>query len=176
MGNQHHAPISLPRERDPAPTAQEAGWALEPVWTGTEYLAPTTIRSQDHPACIKLLYWLCYPAQSVSRKINIIPIYFMELNIRFSVGLHPTLSKNIFIIIITYITSCVKWHDCIYCITNDLWPIFNPLESKLFSSILTLRLKLIFLVSRVSTRWYKFRDNTEQWKVIGQLSWILIVA
>ena len=55
MGAQHHAPVTLPRERDPAPTVQESGWALEPVWTGTEYLAPTSILSQDHPACIELL-------------------------------------------------------------------------------------------------------------------------
>ena len=29
-----------PRERDPIPTVQEAGWASGPVWTGAKNLAP----------------------------------------------------------------------------------------------------------------------------------------
>ena len=29
-----------PRERDPIPIPQEAGWAPGPVWTGAEKLAP----------------------------------------------------------------------------------------------------------------------------------------
>jgi len=29
-----------PRERDPVPLVQEAGWAPGPVWTGAENLAP----------------------------------------------------------------------------------------------------------------------------------------
>jgi hypothetical protein len=39
-----------PRERDPVPTAQEAGWATRLMWMGAENLAPTSIRSQHHPA------------------------------------------------------------------------------------------------------------------------------
>jgi hypothetical protein len=39
-----------PQERDPVPVLWEAGWALEPVWTGAENLALTGIRSPDRPA------------------------------------------------------------------------------------------------------------------------------
>jgi len=37
----------------------------EPVWTGEEYLAPTGIRSPDHPACSEWL--LCYMFRSYTR-------------------------------------------------------------------------------------------------------------
>ena len=36
--------------KDPVPIVQEGGWATGPVWTGAENLAPTRIRSPDHPA------------------------------------------------------------------------------------------------------------------------------
>ena len=36
-----------------------------PVWTGAENLAPTGIRSPDHPACIESLYRLSYPGTTV---------------------------------------------------------------------------------------------------------------
>ena len=48
--------------KDPVPIAQEAGCALEPVWTGAENLAPTAIRSPDRPARSQSLYRLRYPA------------------------------------------------------------------------------------------------------------------
>ena len=35
-----------PVERDPLPTVQKAGWALGPVWTGSEILAPTPVFDQ----------------------------------------------------------------------------------------------------------------------------------
>jgi hypothetical protein len=38
-----------PRERNPVPIVQEAGWTSGPVWTGAENLAPTGIRSLDCP-------------------------------------------------------------------------------------------------------------------------------
>ena len=44
-----------PKERE------EAGWAPGLIWTGAEYLAPTGIRSPDHPARNKSLYRLRYP-------------------------------------------------------------------------------------------------------------------
>ena len=34
--------------KDPVPIVQVARWALGPVWTGAENLAPTRIRSPDH--------------------------------------------------------------------------------------------------------------------------------
>ena len=42
--------LLYPRERDPVPIVQEAGWAAGPVWTGAENLAPTGIRSPDRPS------------------------------------------------------------------------------------------------------------------------------
>jgi len=39
-----------PRERDPVPTVQEAGWVPSPVWTGAESLTSTGIQSPDRPA------------------------------------------------------------------------------------------------------------------------------
>jgi hypothetical protein len=50
VGGQRHAPASLPRERDPVSTLQEAVWAPGRVWTGAENLAPTGIRSPHRPA------------------------------------------------------------------------------------------------------------------------------
>ena len=47
------------------PIVQEAGWAPGPVWTGTENLAPTGIRSPDRPARSQLLYRLSYPAHNL---------------------------------------------------------------------------------------------------------------
>ena len=37
-------PGSFTHGKDPVPVVQEAGWALGPVWTGAENLAPTGIR------------------------------------------------------------------------------------------------------------------------------------
>jgi len=39
-----------PREKDPLPIAQEAGWDPGPIWTGVKILALTGIRSPDCPA------------------------------------------------------------------------------------------------------------------------------
>jgi hypothetical protein len=56
VGGKRHAPTALPREREPVPTVQEAGWDPGPVRTGAEYLAPTGIRSPDHLARSESLY------------------------------------------------------------------------------------------------------------------------
>jgi hypothetical protein len=50
-----------PREGDPAPIVEEAGWAPRTVWTAAENLAPTGIRSPDRPARSESLYRLRYP-------------------------------------------------------------------------------------------------------------------
>jgi len=42
--------------KDPVPIVQEAGWTPETVWMGAENLAPTRIRSPDHPALSESLY------------------------------------------------------------------------------------------------------------------------
>ena len=49
-----------PRERDPVPIVQEAGWAPGPVRTGAENLSLTGIRSPDRPARSESLYLLSY--------------------------------------------------------------------------------------------------------------------
>ena len=43
---------------NPVSLVYEVGWALRPVWTGAEILAPTGIRSPDRPAT------LCFHTQS----------------------------------------------------------------------------------------------------------------
>ena len=50
-------------EKDPVPT----GWAPGPVWTGVLNLAPTRIRSADHPASTKSLCRLHYPGPHVGQ-------------------------------------------------------------------------------------------------------------
>jgi hypothetical protein len=60
---QRPAPAALPRERDPVPIVQQPGWARGSVWTGAENLAPTGIRSPDHPARSESLYRLSYPGR-----------------------------------------------------------------------------------------------------------------
>jgi len=45
-----------PRERDSLPIVQEAEWAPGPIWTSTENLASTVIRSSDRLARSKTLY------------------------------------------------------------------------------------------------------------------------
>lgn len=41
----------FPLERDHVPIVQEAGWALEPVWTGRKNLASTAVGTRNCPAC-----------------------------------------------------------------------------------------------------------------------------
>jgi hypothetical protein len=47
VGGQRHALAALAPGKRTVPIVQEAGWAPGPVWTGTENLAPTGIRSPD---------------------------------------------------------------------------------------------------------------------------------
>jgi hypothetical protein len=56
-----------PQERDPAPIAQEAEWAAKLVWMGAESLTLTGLRSPDHPAYNKLLYY-ALPDHAQGRK------------------------------------------------------------------------------------------------------------
>jgi len=50
-----------PREREPVPGVQAAGWAPGPVWTGARNLAPTGIPFQNRPARSESLCRLSYP-------------------------------------------------------------------------------------------------------------------
>jgi len=54
-------PLFTP-EKNQVPIVQKAGWALGPVWTGAENLAPTGIRFPDRPVRSQSLYRLSYPA------------------------------------------------------------------------------------------------------------------
>ena len=49
--------LLYPQERDLVPMVQGAVWPPGQGWTGAEHLAPTGIRSLDHPARRKLLYY-----------------------------------------------------------------------------------------------------------------------
>jgi hypothetical protein len=53
--------------KDLAPIVQEAGWAPGPVWTCAKNLAPTGIRSPDHPALSQSLYQLSYLAHIIMK-------------------------------------------------------------------------------------------------------------
>jgi hypothetical protein len=57
--------------KDQVPIVQEDGCAPGPVWTGTENLAPTGIRSPDRPARSQSLYRLSY----LAHKHKIVNIY-----------------------------------------------------------------------------------------------------
>jgi len=74
MGGQRHPPPSrFTPGKDPVRILQEAGWVPELVWTGTENLVPTGIRSPDRPARSESLYRLRYPgqhSQTTNRTIN----------------------------------------------------------------------------------------------------------
>jgi len=50
-----------PREREPVPIVQEAGWATGPAWTVAENIVRTGIRSPDRPALSESLHRLRYP-------------------------------------------------------------------------------------------------------------------
>ena len=52
--------------KDPVPIVQEAGWAPEPVWMGSENLSPSGIRSPDRPARSESLYRLSYPGPIIN--------------------------------------------------------------------------------------------------------------
>jgi hypothetical protein len=58
-------------EKEPVPIVQKARWAPGPVWTGTENLASTGIRSPVHSALSQSLYRLRYPAHTRLRIIRI---------------------------------------------------------------------------------------------------------
>ena len=58
---QRHSRAAFTPGKDPVPIVQEAGWAPGLVWTGAENLAPTGIRSPDHPGRSESLYRLRYP-------------------------------------------------------------------------------------------------------------------
>ena len=55
-----HRPL-YPRESEPVPIVQEAGWAPGSVWTSLNDLALTGISSPDSPARSQSLYRLIYP-------------------------------------------------------------------------------------------------------------------
>ena len=63
--------------KDPVRIVKEAGWAPGPVWTGAENLAPTGIRSPDHPARSQSLYRLRYPAHQIKINISVLRLFLL---------------------------------------------------------------------------------------------------
>ena len=51
--------------KDPVPVVQKAGCASGPVWTGTENLALTRVRSSERPGIKESLYQQSYPGPQV---------------------------------------------------------------------------------------------------------------
>jgi len=74
-------PLS-PRERDPLPIVQEAGWAPGPVWTGVENLALTGILSPDLPSCSESLYRLSYTGSNNNNNNNNNNTAYVECEIK----------------------------------------------------------------------------------------------
>ena len=58
MSGQRHDPATLPTGKDPVTTVKEAGWALGPVWTGAENLAPTGCVCVCVCACIYVYIYI----------------------------------------------------------------------------------------------------------------------
>jgi hypothetical protein len=62
-GQRHALAATYPLEW----TVTHCGWASRPVWTGSENLAPTDIRSPDRPARRQSLYQLHYRAHLTTK-------------------------------------------------------------------------------------------------------------
>jgi hypothetical protein len=57
--------------KDPVPIVQEAGWVPGPVWTGTENLVDTGIRSQTvHPVAIRYTDWATRPTLGLDTRVQ----------------------------------------------------------------------------------------------------------
>ena len=61
VGGQRHAPPALPPGKDSVPIVWEAGWVSQPVWTGTENLAPQVYSISGPTRPSESLYRLSYP-------------------------------------------------------------------------------------------------------------------
>jgi hypothetical protein len=70
VGGQSHAPADFRFGKDLVPTAQVAGRATGPVWTGAENLAFIVIRSLDLPTRGKSLYQLSYTGPHKKSKVK----------------------------------------------------------------------------------------------------------
>jgi hypothetical protein len=57
-------------EKDPVPTVQDAGWASEPIWIGTQNLASHWCSKSDYPGHSKLLYNYGIPATNCTMYIQ----------------------------------------------------------------------------------------------------------
>jgi hypothetical protein len=74
VSGQRHAPAALYRRgKDPRyPIGQEAGWALEPVWTqGLEEKSSASVgdRTPVIQPVVKTLYWLSYRQRNSSSSL-----------------------------------------------------------------------------------------------------------
>ena len=86
-----------PRERDPVPIVQGTGWALGPVWTGAENLAPTGIRSPDLPArseCRQLAVLEQFPCAADCLFKNLITSLIFFINHCFTIFICITIKSK----------------------------------------------------------------------------------
>jgi len=65
--------------KEPVPIVQEAGWSPGPIWTDTENLARTGIRSPDRPARSQSLYRLSYPASFLKHWVKFLCVLLLVL-------------------------------------------------------------------------------------------------
>jgi hypothetical protein len=97
MRGQRHAPAAIYPGKQPVPIVQGHGWVPWPVWTGTENLAPSGIRSSDRPARSQSLYRLRYPAHPI------LQTYYQTYFLLWSwINNHPDAEDDVFISVSTY--------------------------------------------------------------------------
>ena len=76
-----HAPAALPRDKEPVPIVQKAGWAPGLPGRGAKNLAPhNRIRSPDHPVRSESLYRLSYPGLIILTDFYCCWILLQQLN------------------------------------------------------------------------------------------------
>ena len=80
VGCQHHAPAALLPGLTRYPLYRRLGGPQGLVWTGTENLVHTEIRSPDRPARSQSLYRLSYPGRLSNQLSQITFLYFTDSN------------------------------------------------------------------------------------------------
>ena len=73
-----------PREGDPVPLVQKAGWASRLVWMGPENLAFSGVRGPDRPARSESLYRLRYPGRPVTIIVTLKPLNHIRVSVLYS--------------------------------------------------------------------------------------------
>jgi len=74
VDGKQHSLAALPPGKDPVPIALEDGWVPGSIWTVVVNLAPTGIRSPDHPVRSESLYQLTYPGPEMP-SVSFVALY-----------------------------------------------------------------------------------------------------